>query len=134
MSALRETLDQTRASALAVHGALIETTRRGWERRHGRVPDAATLLRLLTDDPEFSWLAPLTTLIASLDEAMHDTAPESMARAQRIAQAIVDLLRADESGSAFQARYYRELNGSPELAVVAARARPGLQALPVAWT
>ncbi|HET9065940.1 MAG TPA: hypothetical protein VFN22_09010 [Gemmatimonadales bacterium] len=133
MPTLHETLTQTRASALAVHAALLETTRRGWERRHGRVPDGASLLRLITDDPEFSWLAPLTSLIASLDEAMHDDAPESLQRAQRVARAIVDLLRADESGSPFQARYYRELNASPELAVVAAQARPGLQASPVTW-
>lgn len=133
MSTLHEMLSQTRASAVAVHAALLETTRRGWERRHGRVPDNTTLLRLITDDPEFAWLAPLTSLIASLDEAMHDGTPESLQRAQRVAQAIVDLLRADESGSPFQARYYRELNASPELAVVAAQSRPGLQASPVTW-
>lgn len=133
MSDLRNSLAQTRMSAFAVHGALLETTRRGWERRHGRIPDAATLLRLLTEDPEFAWLSPLTTLIASLDAALHDASPEALGRAQRLAQAIVDLLRADESGSTFQSRYFRELNASPDLAVVAARARPGLQALPVAW-
>lgn len=134
MTDLQHTLITTRHSALAVHGALLETTRRGWERRHGRIADAATLLRLITDDPEFAWLDPLTTLIASLDEAIHDGTPESLDRGRRLAQAIVDLLRADEVGSGFQARYYRELNASADLAVVAARARPGLQASPVSWT
>lgn len=134
MSILKSTLAVTRDSAVAIHAALLESTRLGWERRHGRVPDAATLLRLATEVPEFAWLAPLTTLIAALDEALHHARPEAIESAILTARALIDLLRADEEGSPFQARYFREVHDSPDVAVVVARARSGLQASLPVWT
>ena len=52
---LRDRLQAARAAAFEVHGALLETTRREYEREFGRVADAATLLKVVTSEPAFAW-------------------------------------------------------------------------------
>lgn len=130
----RAAFQPTRAAALAIHAALVETTRRTWERRHGRVPSGMALFKLVTEDPEFAWLAPLTSLIAGLDAALADPSPEALGRARLLVQALDGLLRADAEGGPFQSRYDRELQASPELAVVVARARQAVRGPVLTWT
>jgi hypothetical protein len=134
MTDTRNAIHDTRAAALEIHAALVETTRRAWERRHGRVAGGMALFKLVTEDPEFAWLAPLTSVISELDAALADPAPESVQRARLLVRALDDLLRADAEGGPFQSRYDRELQASPELAVTVARARRALRGPVVTWT
>ncbi|HPF60876.1 MAG TPA: hypothetical protein PLI93_02350 [Gemmatimonadales bacterium] len=134
MTDIRAAFQPTRAAAVAIHAALVEATRREWERHHGRVPNGMALFRLVTEDPEFAWLAPLTSTIAELDAALADPSPEAPARARLLVHALDGLLRADAAGGPFQARYDREVQASPELAVVVARARQALRGPVLTWT
>jgi hypothetical protein len=56
-----------RTSLLDLHRALIEHERRAYEKAHGRI-SPADFLQVVTGDPALAWLAPLTALIARLDE------------------------------------------------------------------
>ncbi len=134
MDPQRTTLIETRHAALAIHQALLHATARAFERHHGRIESGSRLLDLATGNPEFAWLQPLTGLIASLDAAIHAGDAESLARGRVLARAIVDLLRGDSAGGPFQARYLREVQASPDVALIAAQARCRLQAVPPVWT
>lgn len=115
---LRATLGDARNAALAVHSSLLEASRRQYERDHGRIADAATLLTLLTSEPAFAWLRPLTAAIADADACLMDHDPMAMVRGRMLATALRDLLRADAEGTPFQRRYHDIIQASPEVAVV----------------
>ena len=97
----------TRTALLALHRALLEGERRGYEKAHGRV-GGGDFLQALIEDPAFAWLAPLTQLIARLDE-VEDAAS--------VLAAIRELLSLRPEGSEFQRRYAERIDTDPDLAV-----------------
>jgi len=56
-----------RSALLALHRSLIDHERRAYEKAHGRTSNAE-FLQVVAGDPALAWLAPLTALIARLDE------------------------------------------------------------------
>lgn len=129
---LRDRLQAARAAAFEVHGALLETTRREYEREFGRVADAATLLKVVTSEPAFAWLRPLTAAIADADSVL--TARETQAgHARVLLEAITQLLRADAAGAPFQRRYHDAIQASPDVAVTHAKATRTLRSAAVRW-
>jgi hypothetical protein len=61
-------MDDTAVRALlSLHRTLLEFERRAYEKVHGRAT-GAEFLQALLGDPAFVWLAPLTSLVARLDE------------------------------------------------------------------
>lgn len=97
----------TRTALLALHRALLEGERRGYEKAHGRV-SGGDFLQALIQDPAFGWLAPLTRLIGRLDE-VEDAAS--------VLAAIRALLSLRPEGSEFQRRYAERIDTDPDLAV-----------------
>lgn len=93
----------TRTALLDLHRALLEGERRAYEKAHGRVSDG-DFLQALIQDPAFAWIAPLTRLIARLEEL------EDLAE-------IRELLSLRPEGSAFQRRYAERIDRDPDLAV-----------------
>jgi len=68
--ALESELTALTNSLRKLHLALIEHTRIAYERVHGSVAGPGELLQLLTRDPEFAWLHPLSELMAWVDELL----------------------------------------------------------------
>ncbi len=110
-------LGPARDAVLRLHRALLETERVAWQRLNGRVVNNAELLQLAISDSWFAWLRPLTTLIAAMDEAMHDASPEAEARVPELLAATRDLLHPDDDGNEFQQRYFEFVQRSPDVAV-----------------
>ena len=131
---LQLALREAREAAFAVHGALLEATRREYERDFGRVSDAATLLKLVTSEPAFAWLRPLTAAIADADALLAAPSAIPPGHARVLLTAIGDLLRADIEGTAFQRRYCAVIQASPEVAVTHGRAMGRLRMGAVKWT
>ena len=104
MKASRELLD--------LHRALVAAEREQYERVHGRLPDQQFLDALL-QDPELRWLAPLTALVAQMNEV-----DETQLR---------DLLRPDPNGNGFQRQYADALQRSADVAVAHGRAISALR-------
>lgn len=100
--------DRLRIPLLHLHKALIEAERREHEKTLGRLSDR-DFLEALIRDPAFGWLAPLTGLIARLDEMAEEGADALDPRPIR------ELLSAGESD--FQRRYAGYLQRSPEVLV-----------------
>lgn len=127
-------LRDARDAAFTVHGALLEATRRDYERDFGRVSDAATLLKVVTSEPAFAWLRPLTAVIADADALLADPDRLPPGHAKVLLTAIGDLLRADVEGTPFQRKYCAVIQASPDVAATHGLALRALRAKVVSWT
>jgi hypothetical protein len=65
---LRAALRETSKQLIALHRHLIHAAKEDYTFATGATPAPAELLRLLTDDPFFAWLKPMTELIVTIDE------------------------------------------------------------------
>jgi hypothetical protein len=65
---LRSALRETSKQLIALHRQLINVAKEDFAFATGAMPPPAELLRLLTDDPFFRWLKPMTALIVEIDE------------------------------------------------------------------
>jgi len=110
-------LGPTRDAALGLHRALLAAERRAWESLNGRVADNAQFLQLVIHDSWFAWLRPLTALLAAMDEALAERAPDADLRLRALLGATRDLLRPDEEGDDFQQRYFEMVQRSPDVAL-----------------
>lgn len=66
---------RTKLEALAqalrhFHSALLDTAKSDYEFLHGKISSPFTLYNLVTSDPAFQWLRPLSGLMATLDEVI----------------------------------------------------------------
>ncbi len=130
---LHARLHLAREAAFEIHGVLLEATRREYERDFGRVADAATLLKLVTSEPAFSWIRPLTAAIADADELLASSEPEP-GHMRVLVEAITQLLKADAEGAPFQRRYHNAIQASPDVAVTHCQAIRRLRGITVTWT
>ncbi|MEK7468833.1 MAG: hypothetical protein AAB074_15775 [Planctomycetota bacterium] len=105
-------LNTVRVHLLELHRLLLAVEREDYERVHGRVT-GATFLNVLTSDPAFAWLRPLTSLILTLDEMLEAELTEAD-RVDGITR-IRAFLAPDENGNEFQRRYADALQQSPHV-------------------
>ncbi len=95
-----------REALLDLHKALVESERASYEQTMGQVQSANHLLKLLTDDPWFAWLHPLSLLIVSIDEALEDSNSVNIRTATALIKSTRELLVASEEGDGFAGHYY----------------------------
>jgi hypothetical protein len=119
---LRATLRELSKALLPLHRALIEAARDDYAFATGRSVGPAQLLQLVTDDPFFAWLKPMTALIVEIDE---------MARVDFEAPAARDVAARVERlfEGAFNERYVPLLQRDVDVAVAHAAIRRALAKL-----
>src|SRR5690348_1159327 len=71
----RDRLQALRSALLTLHKALVDSERVEYERVMGKIQSPNHFLQLLTTDPWFAWLSPLSKLIVSIDEALDAKEP-----------------------------------------------------------
>src|SRR5262249_62191718 len=102
---------------MALHSALLQYARQGYEQTHGET-NPAELLQLLLNDWHFAWLRPLSGIIAQIDEALDPRAARYDTRDGNDPKQFFDathrLLRSGEIG-AFQTKYPEALQQSPDV-------------------
>ena len=111
----RERLASLREALLTLHKTLVDSERISYEQNIGTVPSSTHFLRLLTDDPWFAWLHPLSQLIIALDEALDAKTPLTPAIAEDLLKQTRTLLVASESGENFSRHYDAALQRDPEV-------------------
>ena len=111
-----------RSSLLALHGALVESERRAYEKQHGRLQNGE-FLQALVREPALAWLAPFTSLVARFDEI--DSGKDAVAQ-RRTWRARVRALLLGKND--FSARYAARLEASPDVAFAHAAALHALKA------
>jgi hypothetical protein len=118
-SAARLHLQEVREIVLNLHKALLDSERTAYELVHGPVSSPSAFLQLLINDPRFSWLQPVTTLIVQIDEAL--AAKKPPATDEQFVQLIGDtraLLTPSRIESDFWKRYNTAMQRDPAVAVL----------------
>ena len=120
-SSWRSKLDALAGALRSVHKALIDSTRRDYEKAHGPIANPYALFALVANDPAFAWLQPMTRAIVEIEDVLGRKTPSieqpDHARAQ---ESVRDLLEGDGFGTAYRAR----LLDDPRVAALHGALRP----------
>lgn len=111
----RKRLTELRHALLKLHKALMESERIGYEKTIGKIQSPNHFLQLLTTDPWFAWLRPLSQLIVAMDEALDAEEPLTQARADDLTQQAKLLLVASENSEGFPGHYHEALQRDPDV-------------------
>lgn len=116
-------LPELRAALLYLHKTLVDSERISYEQTMGTIPSPHHFLQLLTNDPWFAWLHPLSLLIVTMDQALdskrHPLTPEI---AEDLIKQTRRLLVASQEGEGFPKHYDDALQRDPEVVLAHARA------------
>jgi len=108
-------LPELREALLQLHKALVESERISYEQTMGTIASPSHFLQLLTNDPWFAWLQPLSQLIVAMDEALDDKEPMTPAAAEALVKQTRLLLVASETGEGFSKHYDDALQRDPNV-------------------
>ena len=109
-------LPQLRDALLHLHKALVDSERVSYEQTVGTIPSPNHFLQLLTNDPWFAWLHPLSLLIVAMDQALDNKRqPLTEADATALIQQARSLLIASEDGDGFAKHYFDALQRDPDV-------------------
>jgi hypothetical protein len=121
-SIVQQKLQPIRDALLQLHKALVDSERTSYESTMGAIQSPNQFLKLLTSDPWFAWLHPLSQLIVAMDELLDaKEAPQPAEIDALINQARV-LLVASETGEGFPKHYYDALQRDPDVVLAHAEA------------
>ncbi len=118
----RQHLQELRDALLALHKALVDSERVGYEETLGPIPSPNHFLKLLTGDPWFAWLQPLSRLIVTMDEALEEKEPLTTAGTEALVEKTRLLLVAAENQEGFPGGYFAALQRDPDVVFAHARA------------
>ena len=108
-------LEKVRHALLALHKVLVDSERIGYEQTMGAIQSPNHFLQLLTRDPWFAWLQPLSQLIVSMDEALDPKEPPTAAAVKALLNETKILLAPSESGEGFSSHYFDALQRDPNV-------------------
>ena len=108
-------LEKLREALLELHKTLVDSERVGYEAALGPIPSPNHFLRLLSSDPWFAWLLPLSGLIVTIDEVLDRRIPLSPKEAQGLLTQTRRLLVASEEGHGFPRSYFEALQRDPDV-------------------
>ncbi len=113
---MSEPLPQLREALLNLHKTLVDSERVSYEQTVGTIPSPNHFLQLLTNDPWFAWLHPLSLLIVAMDQALDNKRqPLTEADAAALVQEARRLLIASEDGEGFPKHYFDALQRDPDV-------------------
>ena len=118
----RERCAELRTGLLALHKALVDSERVTYEATVGKIQSSNHFLQLLTSDPWFAWLQPLSQLIVTMDETLESKDPVKDADAHALIKQSKLLLVASEEGEGFARHYFDALQRDPDVVMAHADA------------
>jgi hypothetical protein len=121
----RQQLQELRNALLHLHKSLVDSERVSYEKTVGTIPSPNHFLKLLTSDPWFAWLQPLSQLIVTMDETLESKEPVKDTDAHALITQSRKLLVAIEEGEGFARHYFDALQRDPDVVLAHAdAARP----------
>jgi hypothetical protein len=114
-SASHQRLEQVRHALLHLHKTLVDTERVNYEKTIGAIASPNHFLQLLTSDPWFGWLQPISQLIVAMDEALDEKEPLTASVADALIQQTRLLLVTSEEGQRFSRHYFDALQGDADV-------------------
>jgi hypothetical protein len=116
---VRQRLTELREAMLPLHKALLESERVSYETTFGKIKSPFQFLKLVMNDPWFTWLAPMTQIITVMDEMLDaKKEPLTVAAVDAVAERVKALLVATEGGEGFSRHYDEALQGSPDVVLL----------------
>jgi hypothetical protein len=113
---VRQRLTDLREAMLPLHKTLLESERVGYEATFGKIQTPYQFLKLVMNDPWFTWLAPMTQLITVMDEMLDaKKEPLTVAAVDAVAERVKMLLVATENGEGFSRHYDEALQRNPDV-------------------
>jgi len=112
-----ERLRDVRDQLLRLHKAIIVAERARYEAAHGPVANEVALFHLVSGDPFFAWLRPMTVLIVGIDERLDGTEPVGDADLSTMGTEVRSVLVSTEQGNEFRRHYQRLLQDEPHIVV-----------------
>jgi hypothetical protein len=112
---IRQRLQDCRHALLDLHKALVDSERVSYEKTVGAITSPNHFLKLLTSDPWFAWLQPISQLIVAMDEALETKKPGTDADAESLIKQAGTLLVTSEEGEGFSHHYFDALQRDPDV-------------------
>jgi len=112
---LRPRLTELREALLLLHKALLESEKVSYEATFGKITSPYQFLKLLTEDPWFAWLSPMTKLIAAMDARLDAKELLTVAAVDALVAQARTLLVATEGGEGFSRHYDEALQRTPDV-------------------
>jgi hypothetical protein len=122
IEAARQRLLGLREALLRLHKALVESERVGYEKIFGKVGSSYQLLHLLTVDPWFTWLRPVSQLVSAMDEMLETKKPVTLEQFHSLVTQTKTLLVPATSGEGFSQHYDEALQRDPDVVFAHAEA------------
>ncbi|MGE5217167.1 MAG: hypothetical protein ACM3SP_09235 [Chloroflexota bacterium] len=119
--AIRQPLLDLHGALLKLHKALIESERAVYEQNVGPIRSPNHFFQLLTSDPWFAWLRPISQLIVAIDETLDAKEPLTSVNVTAVMSQAVFLLVPANSGDEFGARYVAALQRDPRVVLAHAQ-------------
>jgi hypothetical protein len=115
--ATKKRLEEVRHALLDLHKTLVDSERVTYEKTVGKIGSPNHFLQLLTDDPWFAWLHPLSQLIVSMDEALDAKEPLTDTAIEATIKGANTLLTPSEAGEGFGRHYFEALQRDPDVVI-----------------
>ncbi len=130
---VRRRLDEVTHALRPLHKALVELVRHDYEKLQGRpVGGPVQLFQLLTRDPFFLWLHPMSALMAEIDELYDQKEPielDAVVAVRTTLESLVGNRGQEPSPDSFVSRYLEILQKEPDVIIAHARLRKALDRL-----
>lgn len=110
----RDGLKALRAALMKTHKEVLQYDKSLFERVHGPVP-AGQFVQILTENPYFRWLDPLSRLIVEIDEELDS--PEHHDETCRAVAKAAETLFGPKGDETFRSRYHDALQDEPGVTV-----------------
>lgn len=104
-----------REALLHLHKTLVDSERVGYEATVGAIQSPSHFLQLLSRDPWFAWLHPISELIVAMDEALDAAEPVTREVVDAFLKQAGQLLVASEEGEGFAGHYHVALQRDPDV-------------------
>ncbi|HWQ91233.1 MAG TPA: hypothetical protein VN673_06155, partial [Clostridia bacterium] len=112
---LRRQVEALRLALLKLHKSLVDSERVEYEKTIGKIQSPNHFLQLLTNDPWFAWLSPVSQLIVSMDEALDAKEPLTPAIVETFIRQTGQLLETSETGQGYSQHYFEALQRDPDV-------------------
>jgi hypothetical protein len=119
--AVRRPLLELRDALLRLHKVLIDSERAVYETSFGPIKSPNHFFQLLTGDPWFAWLRPISQLIVSIDETLDAKEELTAGSVDALMSQSVFLLIPAKSGGEFGERYVAALQRDPRVVLAHAQ-------------
>lgn len=120
-SAVRQPLQELRDALLHLHKTLIDSERSVYESSVGPIQSPHHFLQLLSSDPWFAWLRPVSQLIVAMDEALDAQEPLTSDIVDALMSESVFLLIPAKTRGEFGERYMAALQRDPHVVLAHAQ-------------